>query len=124
MKSETPADRWRSTLRAELMAARKARSTSQVSALRSVLAAIDNAETPEHVQVTATSDTVAGAVSGLGATEVARKVLTDEEIRALVFAEIDERRSAARQLPSSHAARADQLLAEAQHLVDVAYRSA
>lgn len=131
----TPADHWRALLRAHLLTARKNRDAVRVSALRSVLAAIDNAETPgaetpgaenpDVAHVAPTSTTVAGAVDGLGAAEVARKVLTDDEIRALVFAEIAERRAAAQALPSDHAAaqeRAGSLLAEAQALADIAYQ--
>ena len=66
---------------------------------------------------------MAGAVEGLGAAEVARKVLTDTEIRALVLAEIAERRSVAQSLPSDHADRATSLLAEAQVLLDIAHRA-
>lgn len=128
----TPADHWRALLRTHLLTARKNRDAVRVSALRSALAAIDNAETPgaetpgaENLAVAPTSTTVAGAVDGLGAAEVARKVLTDDEIRALVFAEIAERRAAAQALPSDHAAaqeRAGSLLAEAQALADIAYQ--
>jgi uncharacterized protein len=41
-----PAAHWRQTLHAQLMVARKDRDATRVSALRSALSAIDNAETP------------------------------------------------------------------------------
>lgn len=112
MSEETAADRWRALLRAELLTARKARDTIRVSALRSALAAIDNAETPDIAPLTPTEGAVAGAVSGLGAAEVARKELTDGEIRAIVAAEITERHTVAEQLPEGHE-RSRQLHAEA-----------
>jgi hypothetical protein len=59
-----------------------------------VLSAIDNAETPDAVAVQPRASTeIAGAVAGLGATEVARRELSNEQIRDLVRSEIDERRS-------------------------------
>ena len=95
--SEQPALLWRRTLRDALLAARKDRDSTRVSALRSVLSAIDNAETPEGARVDApSSGTIAGGVVGLGAAEVARRELTDAQIRELVHAEIDERLTATR----------------------------
>ena len=95
--SEQPALLWRRTLRDALLAARKDRDSTRVSALRSVLSAIDNAETPEGARVDApSSGTIAGGVVGLGAAEVARRELSDAQIRELVHAEIDERLTATR----------------------------
>ncbi len=71
----------------------------RTSALRSALAAIDNAETPDGAQLDASSsETIAGGVVGLGAAEVARRQLSDEQIRELISAEIDERLTAADEL--------------------------
>lgn len=98
----TPAEHWRHLLRGELLTARKQRDTVRVAALRSALAAVDNAETPESTVVSAQpgrpgtpTGTVAGSVQGLGAAEVARRVLSDEQIRSLLTAEVDERVGAA-----------------------------
>jgi uncharacterized protein YqeY len=94
-----PATTWRETLRAELLTARKERDQTRVSALRSALSAIDNAETPDETTPVVTPDgAIAGAGSGLGSTEVARRQLTDSEIQALLRGEIDERLRAAEQL--------------------------
>lgn len=94
----TPAQQWRDTLRESLLAARKARDTTRVAALRCALSAIDNAETPDAVTLDGRTDgPVAGALSGLGAGEVARRELTDVEIRDLIQHEIDERLAAADQ---------------------------
>lgn len=116
-----PAEIWRALLRRSLMTARKQRDTVRVSALRSILGAIDNAETPDTVAVVAQpSGEIAGAVAGLGATEVARRELSDEQIRGLVQAEIDERRSAADDfIAGGHTERAASLRAEATVLADL-----
>jgi uncharacterized protein YqeY len=87
---------WRAELREALLSARKDRDDARVSALRSALSAIDNAETPDDVVLdTQSSGTIAGGVVGLGAAEVARRDLSDAQIRDLVHAEIDERLMAA-----------------------------
>ena len=112
--STQPAETWRTLLRASLLAARKKRDSTRATALRSALSAIDNAETPATVQVYGQkSGEIAGAVAGLGAAEVARRDLSDEQIRDLVRSEIDERRSAADQFSAGgHAERAASLHAE------------
>jgi uncharacterized protein YqeY len=104
-----PATTWRETLRAQLLTARKDRNQTRVSALRSALSAIDNAETPdadtsrETPLISTPNGTIAGAATGLGSTEVARRQLTDAEIRALLRAEVDERLRAAQQLVDNDA---------------------
>jgi uncharacterized protein len=113
--SKQPAQLWRRTLRDALLAARKDRDSMRVSALRSAMSAIDNAETPDDARVDAPSSaTIAGGVVGLGAAEVARRVLSDAQIRELMHAEIDERFTAARDFtPGGHTERAATLRAEA-----------
>jgi uncharacterized protein len=116
----TAAQHWRSTIRDALLAARKNRDAARVSALRSALSAIDNAETPDDAQVNASSsETIAGGVVGLGAAEVARRELSDAQIRALLHAEVDERLAAAKQIDASHTERAATLRAEAAVLTDL-----
>lgn len=119
--SEQPAQLWRRTLRDALLAARKNRDSTRVSALRSALSAIDNAETPDGARVDApSSGTIAGGVIGLGAAEVARRELSDGETRDLLWAEVDERLAAAEQLTTGgHGERAATLLAEAAVLSDL-----
>ncbi len=116
-----PAQRWRQTLRDELLRARKTRNTTCVSALRSALSAIDNAETPDNARVDApSSGTIAGGVAGLGAAEVARRELSDAQIRELLNAEIDERLTAARAFTAEgHTERAATLRSEAAVLGDL-----
>lgn len=83
----------RDRLRAAVPTAMKARDRRTVSALRSALAAIDNAEAVEI------RDARAGAIEmspvGPGAAEVARRELTEAEIAAVVRGEVEERRAAA-----------------------------
>jgi len=111
----TAAQLWRETLRDALLSARKERDATRVSALRSALSAIDNAETPDTVDVDApASETIAGGVVGLGAAEVARRELSDAQIRDLMRAEVDERLAAAEQMSGGdHTERAAALRAEA-----------
>ena len=116
-----PAQLWRTTLRDALPAARKDRDTARVSALRSALSAIDNAETPDDARVDApSSGTIAGGVVGLGAAEVARRELSDAQIRGLVRAGVDEPLTAARDFTAAgHTERAATLRAEAAVLSDL-----
>jgi len=83
----------RSRLRADLLAAMKARQLEAVSALRTALAEIDNAEAvaaPVQDRKLA-SEHIAGASAGVGSTEAARRVLSLEELRALLRAQVSER---------------------------------
>lgn len=85
-------------MRRDLTAAIKARDRVAVAALRSALAAIDNAEaTPVDgaVPPAAAGEHVAGALVGHGAGEAPRRELTDGEVRTIVEAEVRERVSAA-----------------------------
>lgn len=107
-----PAHRWRTDLRARLTAARKAKDRISTAALRSALSAIDNAETPDVPLPRAGA--IADSAHGLGAAEVARRRLTEDDIRKLIGTEVDERRAAAGQLRSAgHDDRAAQVEAEA-----------
>lgn len=114
-----PADAWRDELRSRLLTARKQRDAVSVSALRTALSAIDNAETPDAVPTTASAGPVAGAVEGLGAAEVPRKRLTDTELRTVVQGEVDERLAAADEMAAGYPERAAALRAEAAIIVDL-----
>ncbi|MFD3744911.1 hypothetical protein [Nocardia sp. NPDC058633] len=105
----------RERLRAALKPAMKARDLGAVSALRSALAAIDNAEAVDL------GERRAGAMEdspvGLGAAEASRRDLTDVDIEAIVRREIDERRVAATEYERLGALdRRDRLTAEADTL--------
>ncbi|WP_016699048.1 GatB/YqeY domain-containing protein [Actinoalloteichus spitiensis] len=95
----------RSTLRDALSTALKARDRVAIAALRSALAAIDNAGAVPLPPSTsgpgvapgaaATSEHVAGTTAGPGSTEVDRRQLTVAEEREIVEDEARERREAA-----------------------------
>ncbi|MFF0728549.1 hypothetical protein [Streptomyces sp. NPDC004134] len=88
----------RSLMRADLRAAMKARDREVVSALRTALAAIDNAEAveaPAAAPADQGSEHVAGARSGVGSAEAVRRVLSAEDVRALLREQITERRTEA-----------------------------
>ena len=82
----------RAALRNGLTTALKARDTEALAALRTAVAAIDNAEaiatTDTHRPVT--SADIAGASSGVGSTEAVRQSLSGGELRDLVREQITE----------------------------------
>ncbi|WP_067711598.1 hypothetical protein [Nocardia yamanashiensis] len=112
--TETPSLRDR--LRTAVPVAMKARDRTATAALRSALAAIDNAEAVDG------SDVQAGAIEssavGLGAAERERRILTEADIEAIVRAEIADRLTAASEYDglSGGAERAASLRAEAAAL--------
>jgi len=73
------------------------RDSLAVQALRAALGAIDNAEaipTPPSNTATAPTDgRIAGARHGAGAGEAPRKDLSEEDVSAIVRAEVDDLRS-------------------------------
>lgn len=85
----------RQRLRDALPPAMKARDRVAVAAIRATLAAIDNAEAVRTDDGTGSSLAVEHLPIGVGATEVARQELTDEDVAAIVRAEVAERESAA-----------------------------
>lgn len=90
----------RTTLRRDLTAALKARDSVAVAAIRSALAAIDNAEAPPADGAgprTVEGEHIAGSAAGLGATEVEPLHLTRADLRAIVETEMRERSDAARE---------------------------
>ena len=90
-----------------------------VLALRSALAAIDNAEAirPGTAPAAAGSPYVVGAVAGLGAAEIPRRDLSDAEAGEIVRAEVAEREAAAREYErGGQRGYADRLRREAQAL--------
>ncbi|MEU3269643.1 GatB/YqeY domain-containing protein [Saccharomonospora sp. NPDC006951] len=88
----------RAGLRESLKAALKAKDRRAAGALRSALAAVDNAEAVpagEPLGGDTGGEHVAGAAAGLGATEARRRELTGADVRAVVENEVRERRAAA-----------------------------
>ena len=120
METPTVTERLRQALREAL----KARDTIAVSALRSALGVIDNASAipaipagPETVTASS-SPHFAGAVAGLGAGEADRRRVSEDAARAIVLAEVTERRDAAEEYErAGHSERAGRLRHEADVLV-------
>jgi uncharacterized protein YqeY len=101
-------DRLRSALRIAL----RERNAVAMSALRPTLAALGNATAVRPVPLAPGADEhVAGSVAGLGAAEVPRRELTEDEAAAIVRAEIADRTAAAEHYGRSPAA--ERLRAEA-----------
>ncbi|NJC84120.1 GatB/YqeY domain-containing protein [Planosporangium mesophilum] len=84
----------RDRLRAALPAAMKARDRVAVAALRSALAAIDNAEAVAAPAVRGLA--IEQTPVGVGAAETPRRVLTQAEVEEIVRTEVAEREAAAR----------------------------
>ncbi len=106
----------RDRLRAALPAAMKQRDAVGVAALRSALAAIDNAEAVDAAQAPppVAHAQFAGTVAGLRAGEVERRRLTAQETEDIVRKEVGDREAAARDYDRAGAAgRAERLRAEA-----------
>lgn len=120
-----PPQELRALLRADLVAAMKARRREAVSALRTALAAIENAEAVTAPTGTADagatgaagSEHVAGASAGVGSTEAPRRVLSAEDLHGLLRAQVTERRAEAERY-TAHGAHdaAERLRAEADVL--------
>ena len=107
-------------LRAALDDALRMRDRIAVSALRSALSAISNAEaiSPPSAVAGAGSPHIAGAVAGLGAGEAQRRAVNAAEADQIVQAEISERLLAASEYErSGHADRAQRLRSEASALI-------
>ena len=113
----------RQRLQLALREALKARDTIATSALRSALAAIDNAGAVPPAPAPAAGaggPHVAGAVAGLGAAEAERRSLTAAEVEEIVRAEVAERQATARDYgQTGHADHAGRLRREAQVLLSV-----
>lgn len=108
----------RAALRDRLNAAMRVRDRQTMGAIRSVLAALENAEAvpvEERGTAEATSDQVAGTAAGLGAGEAHRRVLSPDEERALIEREIAELRASSAELAAvGHPERSAELLRAAE----------
>ena len=92
-----PPDDIRTRLRRALGVALKAREAGAVSALRSAMSAIGNAEAvdPSARPAGTGSAHFAGTVAGVGASEARRRLLTEADADAIVRQEAAEREAAA-----------------------------
>ncbi len=93
----------------------KAKEVSELSACRSASAAIDNARAVPFDDRPQAGSVEASAV-GVGATEVARRVLTEEDMRRVVAAEMRELMETAISLEGIRTDRSAQLRAGAEAL--------
>jgi hypothetical protein len=82
----------RAALRAGLTTALKARDAEALSALRTAIAGIDNAEAvaTADAQRTVTNADIAGANSGVGSTEAVRRSLSTGQLRDILADQITE----------------------------------
>lgn len=113
--ADQPDSALRERLRAALKPAMRARDRSAISALRSALGAIDNAEAIDAAEVKAGA--LEDSAVGLGAAEARRRDLTEADIADIVRREIGERRDAAAEYDRLGATdRRDSLTAEADTL--------
>ncbi|GEM_PF-3302555 len=102
-----PTDRSiRDALRAAIIDAARRRDRAALPVYRTALAAIDNAEAVPLPADLPTVGTIDGSRIGVGVAEAERLHLTEDEMRAIVGAEAQERRAAAVAL-SSHPGQAD-----------------
>lgn len=103
-------------MRADLTAAMRARDRGRVGVLRATLSAIANAEAVDtgSESTSESSGAIAGATSGAGSTELERRQLTEDDVRAVIATERDELLESARALADAgSAARAEELRAGA-----------
>jgi uncharacterized protein YqeY len=115
--STEPAWSLRQRLRAALPAALKARDRSATTALRSALAAIDNAESVGGPAAAGRGLAIEQSPVGVGAAEVARRELTEDQVAGIVRAEVAEREAAARVYErAGRSEQAQRLRAEAEVL--------
>jgi uncharacterized protein YqeY len=111
--STAPAVPLRQRLRDALPAAMKARDRVAVAALRATLSAIDNAEAVDRAPSVDQSLAIERSPVGVGAAEVARRVLTEAQVEQIVRAEVAEREAAARDYDrAGRPERAEQLRSE------------
>ncbi|MER6691150.1 hypothetical protein [Streptomyces minutiscleroticus] len=96
----------------------RARDRTAVSALRTTLAALDNAEAVPADETVAHGPALEESPVGAGATEAARRALDERGVTDIVRAEAAERLEAAARLTApAHADRAVRLRAEAAVLL-------
>lgn len=109
----------RGQMRTDLVAAMRAQDRDRVMALRSALAAMDNAEAvgPSTSDRPLGEGEIAGASAGVGSTEADRRVLLPAEVRSILVAELTEREEAiARYVALGQVEAADRLRREAEAL--------
>jgi len=107
----------RQRLRNALVAAMKERDRVAVTALRSALAAIDNAEAVDATAVASGSLAIESSPVGIGGAEAGRRALSGEDIAQIVRSEVADREAAALEYDrAGRPERAEALRAEARVL--------
>lgn len=101
----------RNLLRDALKTALRTRDRVATQALRSALAAVDNAQA---VPTEARAGAIEQAAVGVGSTEAARRELTPEQLQDILRHEVDERHAAALECASAAPETARRLRAEAE----------
>jgi uncharacterized protein YqeY len=118
VETSTSGGNVRQQLQDALVSAMRSHDGTAMAALRSALGAIANAEAVERgVDAPTGAGPIAHAVSGLGAGDVARRVLTELDVVAIVRSEVAEREAAALSYDRlGRTADADRLRSEANAL--------
>lgn len=100
MSEDTPAEILRVRLRRDLRAAMKAQRREEMAALRSLIAAVDNAESvePSPQPPRTTGAYVAGSPHGLRAADAARRSLSERDVQRIIESELWERDAQAERL--------------------------
>ncbi|MDN5895238.1 MAG: hypothetical protein L0H93_14595 [Nocardioides sp.] len=106
------------TLRAELVAAMKRKDRSAVSAFRTTIAALENAEAVA-VETHPAAGAIEGSALGAGAAETERRVLTAADEAGILRDQITEREDTAASLGSAQAETAERLRREASVLAAI-----
>lgn len=79
-------------IQSDMRQAMKSRRRAELDELRSLMARISNAEaiSPDGLSVDDVTSSIAGAARGVGSTEAQRRVLSTDDIRAIIRAEQQE----------------------------------
>lgn len=113
----TPGPALRARLREALRAGMKSRDRVAVTALRSALAAVDNAEAVQTAAPAYQSPAIEESPVGVGVGDVERRVLTEADVMEIVRGEMTDREAAAADYDAAgRPDRAKSLRAEAQVL--------
>jgi hypothetical protein len=97
---DTPAEILRTRLRRDLRASMKAQHRDEMAALRTLIAAIDNAESVDDASPAppSSSEHLARAVRGLRGAETVRRSLSERDLQRIIEAELWERDAQAERL--------------------------
>lgn len=110
--------RLRRRLGESLKVALRERDTIAVAAIRSAMSAVDNAEAVDRSHAPPPTGVIGDVRLGVGAGEVARRELSEDDVLEIVRAEVGERRIAAAEYERlGRAEQAGRLKAEAAALV-------